>query len=166
MTIQDLGAIGEIVGAVAVVATLIYLSIQLKQYNRGLRSSTFHTTMHEYNQINISQLDPALAGLLDKGMPEPESLTQLEKYQFGWIMRIYVNIWENMYQQYLEGACPESYWRPYALQAKAALGSPGGKIFCAGNTLNEGLFSYLESLPMQEPTYDLGLQRKDRHAET
>lgn len=31
MTIQDLGALGEIIGAVAVVASPIYLAIQIRQ---------------------------------------------------------------------------------------------------------------------------------------
>ena len=166
MTIQDVGAIGEIVGAAAVVVTLIYLSIQLRQYNKGLRTSTFHTTMHEFNQLNISQLDPSLAGLMDKGLREFDSLTQLEKYQFSWLMRSYVNVWENMYQQYLEGACSKSYWLPYAKQAKTILETPGGKLYRASNTLNEGLFSYFDELPIEVTNYDLGLSSKDGHAGT
>jgi len=166
MTIQDYGAIGEIIGAVAVVVTLIYLALQLRQYNKGLRTSTFHTTMHEFNQINISQLDPSLAGLLDKGLQDLDSLTQLEKYQFGWIMRVYVNIWENMYQQYLEGACPESYWLPYAKQARSVFDTPGGKLYRASNTLNVELFSYLDELSIDSPTYDFSLKGKDGLAGT
>ena len=157
-----IGAIGEIVGAVAVVVTLIYLSLQLRHYNKGLRSATFHTTMREFNQINISQLDPALAGLVDKGLADLDSLTELEKYQFGWIMRVYVNIWENMYQQYLEGACPESYWLPYAEQARTILDMPGGKIYRAGNTLNEGLFTYLDGLSIKGPDFNLSLKGKSK----
>jgi hypothetical protein len=122
--------------------------------------------MHEFNQINISQLDPSLAGLLDKGLLDLESLTQLEKYQFGWIMRVYVNVWENMYQQYLEGACPESYWLPYAKQARLIFETPGGKIYRASNTLNEGLFSYLDELSIVSPNYDLSLKGKDEPAGT
>ena len=160
MTIQDYGAIGEIIGAIAVVATLIYLSLQLRQYNKGLRSSTVHTTMREFNQINISQLDPSLAGLVDKGLVDLDSLTQVEKYQFSWIMRTYVNIWDNMYQQYLEGACPESYWLPYAKQAKTILETPGGKLYRSNNTLTEGLYSYLDKLSIESPNYDLSLKTK------
>lgn len=160
MTIQDWGAIGEIVGAVAVVVTLLYLSLQLRHYSKGLRSSTFHTTMREFNQINISQLDPALAGLLDRGLADLDSLTEVERSQFGWIMRVYVNIWENLYQQYLEGACPESYWLPYAQQARTVLDMPGGKTYRAGNTLNEGLFEYLDGLPVKSPDFDLSLKKK------
>ena len=31
MTIQDLGAVGEFIGGVAVLVTLIYLAVQIKQ---------------------------------------------------------------------------------------------------------------------------------------
>jgi len=161
-----IGAIGEIIGAIAVVVTLIYFSLQIRQYNRGLRSSTFHTTMHEFNQINIQQLDPSLTGLLEQGLADPDSLTETEKHQFGWIMRVYVNIWENMYQQYLEGACPESYWLPYAKQAKVVLDAPGGNLFKTLNTLNEGLFAYLDGLPLEKPTYNLSLDQKNGHTGT
>jgi hypothetical protein len=70
----------------------------------------------------------------------------------------YVNIWENMYQQYLQGACPESYWRPHANQAKVILDTPGGKVFREGNRLNHLLFGYLDSLPDSERDFDFQLE--------
>ena len=36
MTIQDWGAIGEILGAIGVIATLLYLAVQLKQNTKAL----------------------------------------------------------------------------------------------------------------------------------
>ena len=122
----------------------------------------YYSIITKFNQINISQLDPALAGLVEKGLADLDSLTELEKCQFGWIMRVYVNIWENMYQQYLEGACPESYWLPYAEQARTALDMPGGKTYRAGNTLNEGLFTYLDGLSIKAPDFDLSLKERVR----
>ena len=155
MNWDAIGAIGEIVGAIAVVATLIYFAIQMRQYTTGLRSATFNATMQEFNQINVAQLDPALADLLDRGMEDLDSLSPTEKYQFGWIVRTYINIWENMYQQYLEGACSESYWLPYARQAKVVLATPGGSIYRKNNSLNQSLFTYLDSLPGSERNFDL-----------
>ena len=102
MNWEAIGAIGEIAGAIAVVVTLVYFAMQLRQYATGLQSATFHTTMQEFNQINVAQLDPTLADLFDRGMNNPDSLTSTENYQFVWIARVYVNIWENMYQQYLQ----------------------------------------------------------------
>ena len=158
MNWEAIGAIGEIAGAIAVVVTLVYFAMQIRQYATGLRSATFHTTMQEFNQINIAQLDPTLADLFDRGMDDPGSLSSTERCQFGWIMRVYVNIWENMYQQYLQGACPESYWLPYARQAKVALATPGGRAFRKGNSLNQSLFVYLGSLPESERDFDLRLE--------
>ena len=159
MNWDAIGAIAEIAGAIAVVTTLVYFVMQIRQYATGLRSATFHTTMQEFNQINVAQLDPALADLLDRGMDDPGSLCSTETYQFGWIMRVYVNIWENMYQQYLQGACPESYWLPYARQAKVLLATPGGRAFRKGNSLNQSLFVYLDSLPESERDFDFRLEK-------
>jgi hypothetical protein len=131
----------------------------MRQYTTGLRSATFNATMQEFNQINIAQLDPALADLFDRGMEDLDSLSPTEKYQFGWIVRTYINIWENMYQQYLEGACSESYWLPYARQAKFVLATPGGRAFRKGNSLNQSLFVYLDSLPESERDFDFRLEK-------
>jgi len=159
MNWEAIGAVGEIAGAIAVIVTLIYFAIQVRQYSIGMRSATFHTTMQEFNQINIAQIDRELAPLLDRGMSDPASLDPTEKYQFGWIMRVYVNIWENMYQQYLQGACPDSYWLSYAIQAKTVLETPGGKTFRESNTLNQPLFDYLDSLPEAQRDFDLRLEK-------
>ncbi len=39
MTLQDLGNIGEFVGALGVVASLIYLALQIRQNTRQLRNN-------------------------------------------------------------------------------------------------------------------------------
>ena len=43
MTIQDWGAIGEVLGAIGVILTLLYLASQLRQNTRAMRSSTYQT---------------------------------------------------------------------------------------------------------------------------
>ncbi len=40
MDIMELGAIGELVGGVAAVATLLYLAMQIRQTNKRARAST------------------------------------------------------------------------------------------------------------------------------
>ena len=39
MTLQDLGAIGELVGSLGAVIALIYLAAQVRQNTRGIRTS-------------------------------------------------------------------------------------------------------------------------------
>ena len=45
MSIQDLGSLGELVGAAAVVVSIIYLAVQIKQNSRLVRSSGYQTAV-------------------------------------------------------------------------------------------------------------------------
>jgi hypothetical protein len=45
MTIQDWGALGELVGAVAVVATLIFLTTQIRQNTKTVRATALEAAM-------------------------------------------------------------------------------------------------------------------------
>ncbi len=54
MTIQDWGAIGELIGGVAVIATLVYLSMQIRQNTKSTRPSCNQTDLNYVNpQLNI-----------------------------------------------------------------------------------------------------------------
>ena len=151
MTLQDWGAIGELVGGVAVIVTLVYLAVQIRQYRLGMSSATFHSTMQGFNQLNtMLGADPSLAEVLERGAKDPESLDPREQSQFVWLQRSYVNIYENLYQQFLRGACPESYWVRYARELKQTLDTPGGRIFRASNTTYDDLYAYLDTMPAIE----------------
>jgi hypothetical protein len=51
VTLQDIGSIGELVGAIATVATLAYLAIQIRHNNRGLDQNSALMRMTYENQI-------------------------------------------------------------------------------------------------------------------
>ena len=159
MTLQDWGAIGELIGGVTVIVTLVYLAIQIREYRLGMSSATFHSIMQGFNQINMMLgADPALAEVLERGGRDPSSLDSKERYQFVWLQRSYVNIYENLYQQFLRGACPESYWVRYARELKQTLNTPGGRIFRAGNTTYDELYAYLDSMAdIEGPAYGFTL---------
>lgn len=43
MTIQELGSIGELLGAIGVILTLLYLAAQLRHNTKAMRSATYQT---------------------------------------------------------------------------------------------------------------------------
>ena len=51
MTIQDLGAIGEFVGSIGVVATLIYVGVQVRQNTRALTSATMQSVSQVTGEV-------------------------------------------------------------------------------------------------------------------
>ena len=52
MTLQDLGNLGEFIGSIAVVVTLVYLAIQIRQNTRATRTESLNTALGVHvNQI-------------------------------------------------------------------------------------------------------------------
>ena len=83
MTIQDLGSIGELVAAVATIATLVYLAAQVRQNTRALRSSTFQdisTQMAQNVEPIVTHAD--VADVLAKGLGGLDELTPGERIRF------------------------------------------------------------------------------------
>jgi len=54
VTIQDLGSIGEFVAAIATVATLVYLSVQIRSSNRLARAEASRAPNSDLNAINAA----------------------------------------------------------------------------------------------------------------
>ena len=87
MDIMELGAIGELVGGIgsavggiAVLATLAYLAIQVRQSNRLAQASAIQTYVHTFNRDVFSPLrDLAFAKLVHRGLNDFRSLERDEQ---------------------------------------------------------------------------------------
>lgn len=96
MTIQDWGAIGEIVGAIAVVVSLIYLAIQIRQNTHqialGMESSklaAFERNIESGNRAReILISDPELVALFLKGLADYGSLDAMDQFRCDNLFRI------------------------------------------------------------------------------
>jgi len=81
MNLQDLGALGEFVAAIATLATLVYLAIQIRQNTKSLASQTAQTIM---SQAVSTSMDTAandvllkiLVKLGDGSVLEPHEILQ------------------------------------------------------------------------------------------
>jgi len=95
MTIQDLGAIGEIIGAVAVVASLIYLAVQIRQNTHNLSMSIKSTELSAFERnvesgIRIRELfilNPEVLELYARGGKSFADLDDGEKLRFDMVVR-------------------------------------------------------------------------------
>ena len=83
MTIQDLGSIGELIAAIATIATLGYLAVQIRQNtlsNRDASTRSTHDMILRVNTIPIA--DPALTDLLIRGGKDRAGLNPVESSRF------------------------------------------------------------------------------------
>ncbi len=80
-----IGAVGEIIGALAVVATLIYLAIQIRENTRASKSEAFRDSVAVWNDV-FEMLASADSELVMKALVSYQSLEGHEKHQFETLM--------------------------------------------------------------------------------
>lgn len=83
MNWDAVGAIGEIVGAVAVIATLIYLTIQIREGTRATRAAavTDATGAVQAWYMELGRNKEA-ADLMFDGMANPDAFSKAKQFQF------------------------------------------------------------------------------------
>jgi hypothetical protein len=105
------GAIGEIVGAAAVVVSLVYLALQIRTQNREARAASVHQVMHEYSTA-ISRLhEPELADIWVAAIEDFDSLSPSERLRFVIYLTVAVRSFEDAFFQWREGRLEDVVWR-------------------------------------------------------
>jgi len=79
MDIMELGAVGELVGGVAVIASLVYVGLQVKQSNRLAAAETVRSFQNEYNTVMRRGGERELNTLLRKALQDFDDLNNDEK---------------------------------------------------------------------------------------
>ncbi len=131
MNWEAAGAIGEIVGAIAVVATLMYLARQMKQNSSALRS----TTAQSANEMAISVFNPIAAnkdGLADivlRGLQDPNTLSALEMARFTAHWQASFFTWQNWFYQNKKGDFDDGMFSGFSLLFTEVLRTPGLQDF-------------------------------------
>ncbi len=127
MTIIELGALGEFVGAVAVVATLAYLGVQIRQNTRAMQEGRRLAVAQTYQMradalqsmlvhaADSEHIGPLITKLTSQGYPEDvsalESLSPEERGRFRQWQIAQQTHWDNMFYQYQQGFLDEEYYR-------------------------------------------------------
>ena len=105
MSIQEWAAIAEIVGAVAVVASLVYLAVQIRQNTHGLAMSlkstelaAFERNVEAGNRIReIFILNPDVSELYERGLKSYAGLSGSDKLRFSMLLRNIFSAFQGAY---------------------------------------------------------------------
>ena len=113
MTIDDLGSIGEIVSAIGVIASLLYVGLQIRSNTEATRSATRQALsdqdlMYVTAGIDSSILAEATAKLEKKLDVSAAEASQLVQHQ-----HLNVRIAENAFYQYKLGLLEKVIWDRY-----------------------------------------------------
>ena len=104
---EAIGAIGQMVGAIAVVISLIYLAREIRRNARLARQSSVDTLNGWLGQL---AQHPHLAQLFDRGIRDLKSLEGADRVSFEAFMLQWFHIFAEMYHQHLEGHLDPRVW--------------------------------------------------------
>ena len=118
MTLEDLGNIGEFVGAIGVVASLIYLALQIRQNSHLISQNTSAVKVAsadsylQYGASLRSQFiqDPEVVRIWMGGMNDPESLEAEDRMRFSFLMLNAFYAIQNTFLHTREGVVDREFW--------------------------------------------------------
>jgi len=108
MNWEAAGAIGEIVGAVAVVLSVLYLALQIRQNTRVVQGATIQGITETGQRENRWSSD--MASVFIKAIESPGSMSSLETFQMGEWLTAAMIARQNEYLQYQRGLLDQEMW--------------------------------------------------------
>ena len=137
MTLEDLGNIGEFVGAIAVVITLVYLAFQIRQNTRQITQNTQAVHLAAVDSIMSAATDVRrsiienedVARIYHEGLSDQENLSEVDQTRFRVLMISAFRAFQSSYQQgFRSGLAPENWRIDHAIAARV-LEQPGARKF-------------------------------------
>ena len=146
MNWEAVGAVGEIVGALAVVATLGYVAVQIRQNTHSMTTTVYESAMAGFiEHIRFVASDAELSSILRRGSTTPASLDEAELFRFTFI-RHSVNHVYKLFRLYERGVFPKREWQNAAAEAVRMLSMPGLADFEAKNLYYADLWTVLDDI--------------------
>jgi hypothetical protein len=123
---EAISAIGQIVGAIAVVISLVYLASAVRSNTRATREASMRWLSDNYTQwIRHISGNPDLSELYYRGIHDFESLKGAELVRFSALMVEAFRRSEEMYYLQLEGRLEPYVWKGIEAGMREFSGYPG-----------------------------------------
>ena len=126
MNWDAIGAIAELLGAVGVIASLVYLARQIRDGQRALRASSYQQFRQDLHQtMNDGMTDPGFSRTVISGMTDFDQLKDVDAHQFTFWIHGVMHSYENAHYQYRMEMLDDDRWEMHRLDLCGLLGRPG-----------------------------------------
>jgi hypothetical protein len=109
MTLADLARISEIVAALGIIASLIYVGYQIRETRKAVRAATAQARTDLGVQLISSRYTSNISDLLVKSLEQPEELSQVERYKLKSFFYAHVRHCQNLFYQQEQGLLDEYF---------------------------------------------------------
>jgi hypothetical protein len=152
--LDALGNIGDFVGGIAVIITLIYLAVQIRDNTRSTKLASMQSTMLAAQNVGILPAqDRDLARVVRVGLTTPEELDDDEFQQFRYFLINMLRVHEDMFVQHRAGVVDDETWMARASSLRTIFSMPGGRrVWDSSNAYRADFQAWMESqLDREDP---------------
>jgi hypothetical protein len=100
---EALGAIGELLGAVLLVGSLVYVGVQIRDTKRQMMAASSQSRADGILELFGARLSPGFAAADVKARTDPDSLTPEERHMLLTFLMMYSNFMQNIHYQHSIG---------------------------------------------------------------
>jgi hypothetical protein len=116
MNWDAIGAIGEIVGAFAVVLSLVYLAVQIRTQNKEARLASMHDTVAAQRESMRTFLEPNVSEDFIAVIEGFDEADPAQRLRFTMVTMIALKANQDAYLQFLGYRLGEDFFQPYGAQ--------------------------------------------------
>ena len=114
MNWEMISAVGQMLGALGVIISLIYLAIQIRSQKRESRNTAMNSLVTHFSDLMRSQVEtPDLCDLWLRGLHSFEKLDGPSKLRFGSHLGRQLRAADSLYLHFLDGTLDPRLWRGF-----------------------------------------------------
>jgi hypothetical protein len=131
MTIQDWGAVGEMIGAVAIMVSLVYVGLQIRQSTQASRAATNQAFSAQYGALIETMTRADFRDIFWRGIKGLGNLKEGELVAFMGYVGSLLRMWEAFYYQMQDGTFDDKIFKSWLVLFVDTFGNAGVREFWA-----------------------------------
>lgn len=148
MNFDDLGNLAELIAAIGVMVSVIYLALQIRRSSETERMATYRAIVSDFGTLNQSiASDSETALLFAHGLESFDTLSAVEKARLSQYFYGIYRYFENMYYQNSKGYLEDEVWIGWKRMMLSYFHRPGFQVWWQHRRLvyNPSFVEFLET---------------------
>ena len=130
LTLDALGNIGDFIGGIGVVVTLLYLAGQIRQNTRSVQVSAYHAAQRDVADVlDTVSSDPELTRIFFDGNRDYESLSREDRRRYALCITSLLRKLENILHQTRLGTLDRAQWEGLFSEFRRIFAQPGTRAW-------------------------------------
>ena len=131
MTMQDWGALGDLIGGIAIIVSLVYVGLQIKQSTQATRAATNQSFSAQYTEQAAQITRADFRDVFWRGLSGLQNLQGGELVAFMAFLGSIMRMWETFYFQKQGGTFESRIFDSWLVQLVDLFGNDGVREYWA-----------------------------------